>query len=571
MPLTVAEVLALSVEEMEKVDTLRVEMAGEFNQRGLGFPFILNAEMKLPDRAHGTFQSLGTYQEFLRLGEDAYIAEGGSGFEEDFFDESGGIFLGFLNPLLEPGADEPFTDLSRLENEDLTDPEFYHITFRMDVRDVLERLFQEEITSIEISAQGDLDIHQVTLLPRRFMVNCEGCFTPIGEDVDLVLDFTLSGFNEPVDIPSPEDEPSLLPPPEPDDHGNTASSATLLVLDERVEGSTEPRGDVDYFSFQAEAEQAYSITVELVTLQDSELTLYDTDGTAELDYNDDYADTTASQIVWAAPTTDTYYVAVAGFADDEMGSYSLNLATWVGEVPQPSPRATPAQAAELDTVQFAMDTMMVDRAVTGVDANTTSTNSWSDNPTGTGTASLYPTYLRNGTTTYFYCWDTFGFVTEQLDSSATCVMAFRPAPAPPAAPTPTPPVAASASPVLELPGSVMGLKSSTDPYLTNVLIILGISGGVVDLAGSSVVITYIDADQAVNLPASAWTTTWLTTNGDLFEPGERVEFNINLEGELSPVLGASKQFSLVVQLPGAAALIIQRTTPAELTSIVVLE
>ena len=75
---------------------------------------------------------------------------------------------------------------------------------------------------------------------------------------------------------------------------------------------------------------------------------------------------------------------------------------------------------EEDFVQTSMDAMMAEREVTSVTPNTHSTNSWSNNPTGTSTAPLYPTYLRAPSTDCFYCWDSTGRITRQDDLSAAC-------------------------------------------------------------------------------------------------------------------------------------------------------
>ena len=100
----------------------------------------------------------------------------------------------------------------------------------------------------------------------------------------------------------------------------------------------------------------YSITVTLGTLGDSTLTLYDTSGTITLEFNDDYTVTFASQIVWAAHTTGTYYVAVAGYLS-ETGGYSLNVSIWSGPVP------TLDAAIEYANVLTAVSAMMVDNSV----------------------------------------------------------------------------------------------------------------------------------------------------------------------------------------------------------------
>ncbi len=75
---------------------------------------------------------------------------------------------------------------------------------------------------------------------------------------------------------------------------------------------------------------------------------------------------------------------------------------------------------EREWVEAAMIAMMVDKEVGNVIPNTSSTNAWSENPGGTGTAPLYPTYLQETNTTCFYCWDSSGNITRQDKFSATC-------------------------------------------------------------------------------------------------------------------------------------------------------
>ncbi len=95
-------------------------------------------------------------------------------------------------------------------------------------------------------------------------------------------------------------------------------------------------------------------------------------------------------------------------------SFALALAACSGE-----PDLVP-NTPEKDFVQTGMDAMMAEREVTSVTPNTRSTNSWIDNPTGTTTAPLYPTYMRSPSTDCFYCWDSTGKVTRQDKSSAAC-------------------------------------------------------------------------------------------------------------------------------------------------------
>ena len=82
---------------------------------------------------------------------------------------------------------------------------------------------------------------------------------------------------------------------------------------------------------------------------------------------------------------------------------------------------------EMLAVQTAIDSMMADLTLNTVAANTSSTNSWADNPTGEGAASLFPPYLVQATTTFFYCWDSSGFITRQDDFPTTCPTPPEPA------------------------------------------------------------------------------------------------------------------------------------------------
>jgi len=108
-----------------------------------------------------------------------------------------------------------------------------------------------------------------------------------------------------------------------DDHGDNASSATLIDSPSSTAGNLAVSGDKDWFRFTATAGRTYVFTVQLGTLSDSVLYLYNRTGTAVLVSNDDYGDTSASQIIWTAATSGTYYLVVAGYGNIAKGTYSL--------------------------------------------------------------------------------------------------------------------------------------------------------------------------------------------------------------------------------------------------------
>jgi hypothetical protein len=115
------------------------------------------------------------------------------------------------------------------------------------------------------------------------------------------------------------------------DHGNSYASATPVEV-----GSTVIGRGYDYFSFEATAGTTYAIGTKLgvdhfnflyYSWSDTAITLYDTDGTTELAYNDDYGDHTdeegvgfhASGIYFTCQTTGTYYVKVSTGEQDFNG------------------------------------------------------------------------------------------------------------------------------------------------------------------------------------------------------------------------------------------------------------
>ena len=356
-PLTAAELLAIIRENLEKTETLRVKLTGRLQQGDVAFPFKLDGVMELPSDAHGTFLLQGQYHEFIRLNGEDYIALPGRGFIEDNFASSGAVFLELLDPILNPDVSEPVTDLERHPDVTIEGWDLHHISYRMDARKFVSRLADQDLTVVEIKGRVDLFINKANMLPQTVMMDCKSCLLPVFlTSVDLVADFAFSGFGTAVFIPSPDVPHIFIPTVESDDHGNVATDATPLVLEETALGDIEPQLDVDFFVFETVAGQAYSITVTLRTLDDSTLTLYDTDGTTVLGFSDDYGATTASRIAWVAPRSDRYYASVAGFNRLDFGSYAVTLGIWVGFLPTPGldmptptrtprPTSTPAPTA----------------------------------------------------------------------------------------------------------------------------------------------------------------------------------------------------------------------------------
>lgn len=107
-----------------------------------------------------------------------------------------------------------------------------------------------------------------------------------------------------------------------DDYGNTSGTATPIAVPSTTAGNIEAPGDVDFFSFVATSGTSYRFRTTLLSLPDSEISLFAPDGTTELAYDDDGGGGLSSLIDWTAPSSGTYFVQVGGFGSAS-GTYSL--------------------------------------------------------------------------------------------------------------------------------------------------------------------------------------------------------------------------------------------------------
>ena len=89
-------------------------------------------------------------------------------------------------------------------------------------------------------------------------------------------------------------------------------------------------GVMDTYTFMAEAGATYGIETDLNTLEDSVLTLTDSDG-QQIAENDDTPNIqdgqldTASYLEWTCPATGEYTIMVHGFDAADFGTYVLTL------------------------------------------------------------------------------------------------------------------------------------------------------------------------------------------------------------------------------------------------------
>ncbi len=112
-----------------------------------------------------------------------------------------------------------------------------------------------------------------------------------------------------------------------DAHGDNAGSASEATTGEVRSGTIGEPGDVDWFSIDVVSGQTYRFQTELVTLPDSVLTLYSSNGTTVLATDDNGGSGLASLIEWTATFTGTVYLEVSAANSSQTGSYRLALAS----------------------------------------------------------------------------------------------------------------------------------------------------------------------------------------------------------------------------------------------------
>ncbi len=114
---------------------------------------------------------------------------------------------------------------------------------------------------------------------------------------------------------------------------NTSGSADSFGIGDDYTGSISPGGESDYVSFTATAGQTIVAETVLGSLSDSTLTLYDTDGTTQLVFNDDGGPGLASsRIVFTLQAAGTYFLEVRASGNSQTGSYTLQLRNVLGSI-----------------------------------------------------------------------------------------------------------------------------------------------------------------------------------------------------------------------------------------------
>ena len=128
-----------------------------------------------------------------------------------------------------------------------------------------------------------------------------------------VVSTPAASAQRPAPTPAPTPEPLI-----------DRSQAAPVRVGESVGGELDTHGDFDLFRFQAEAGRWYQIDAALISLGDSLLELYDSDGQLAA-YSDNYpGQDWAARILWRAPTAGDYYAKVSSPHRADSGTYRFS-------------------------------------------------------------------------------------------------------------------------------------------------------------------------------------------------------------------------------------------------------
>ena len=130
-------------------------------------------------------------------------------------------------------------------------------------------------------------------------------------------------------------------------------------------------------------------------------------------------------------------------------------------------------------------------------------------------------------------------------------------------------------------GSIIAHETSTDVVGRVQIPLVLATDEPLDLSSSSLLVTYIDANQSLDLAFNAtaneagsgnagWMTKFSKGRGAVMDPGERADFWVNLEA-LTTLLGTNDQFTVQIKPEVGAVLEVTRTTPGEITTITNLD
>ena len=203
--LTAEEILAQSRDKMEDVKSMRMEMNIVIQAGGTNLTITADAVTEQPDRAYIEMSVMGQKVEVLTMSKtEIYLKQPGSAAWEpvpaDQIAEMG-LNMDIYSQL---NVNDIASNIKKAGDEEIDGTDCYHITFDVDAEKYLQGSGQMAGVTIDpasTTATGEIWIGKSDLLNRQLDIQLtttiQGMSTKMGTTI------TMSGFNEPVDIPTP--------------------------------------------------------------------------------------------------------------------------------------------------------------------------------------------------------------------------------------------------------------------------------------------------------------------------------------------------------------------------------
>ena len=310
--LSAEAILEMANTAMRAVDFVHLDMGVTMTSIEGELYFGFQGDFQAPDRFRGVrdtmmslaagFEGVGHLTEDMSIG-GTFYQEGSSTEYAEYWE----VASAYADPLADPtefiGGDLPeFRNLVLAGEETLDGVPVYHLKGKAPPG-AFESVEGELDADIWIRVD-DSALVRITLEGEAQVEGLWGDSDASSATVSMTMKF--SDFGKPVVIEVPNE---------------------IISVGEHVKGSIEAEAEeeVDFFNFAAEGGQVYIITVELGTLEDSALVLWDGDIEAVLAHNNDYGDTLGSRIEWTCPASGVYYISVVSADLVSTGTYTLTV------------------------------------------------------------------------------------------------------------------------------------------------------------------------------------------------------------------------------------------------------
>ena len=340
---TVEEVFGRATAAMDALQSASVRTESTSTSRETsGLRIVRQGHFRAPDQSQLTlnlgskdsatataYETVAEYEAIVIGAESFYTdPDTGAWLRADYFFElaGSGDYLGQVDLHF---STEELAGISLVAVESLDGEPVYHLAGELPYDSVPSLIVvptiddKDLLDMVEVEARAEFWIGTDDYLVRKLVVTSRAAAAALDDVIQSETVVTYSEFGIDVDIQPPEINDA-------DDHGDSPDVATEIGVGGTVSGTIGDFFDYDYFVFQAEEGQGYTIDVTPGTLGRPGLVLLDAYGEdLEWIYGGDDS-TPLVQITWVAPESGEFYVYVETLG--EAGTYSLTV-TAVGAAP----------------------------------------------------------------------------------------------------------------------------------------------------------------------------------------------------------------------------------------------